>query len=150
MEKCKNNICIYFFYKLYVTKKRTYVNKLKFPIFWQFCCQYSLINYLNSDQSLDKYNESDAATNFTPRSRMSQIWRSIQNLLISIHYFLTFILDRILKFFCCHSELDIEDILLRYIYYIMLTYGLRTPQGRRKVWKSECASTTGPVVIRWA
>ena len=32
-------------YKLCVTKKRTYVNKLKLPI-KQFCCQYPLINYL--------------------------------------------------------------------------------------------------------
>ena len=34
--------------KLCVTEKRTYlcINKLKFPIFSQFCCQYPLINYL--------------------------------------------------------------------------------------------------------
>ena len=37
---------ILFSYKLCVTEKRTYVNKLKFTIFWRFCCQYFLISYL--------------------------------------------------------------------------------------------------------
>jgi len=37
---------ILFPYKLCVTEKRTYVNKLKFPILLRFCCQYPLIIYL--------------------------------------------------------------------------------------------------------
>ena len=35
-----------FHYKLWVTKKKTYVNKLKYPIFWRFSCQCPWIYYL--------------------------------------------------------------------------------------------------------
>ena len=34
-------------HKLWITEKRTYVKKLKFPDFKWFCCQYPLINYLD-------------------------------------------------------------------------------------------------------
>ena len=31
------------------TEKKIYVNNLKFPIFYQFCCQYPSINYFDKD-----------------------------------------------------------------------------------------------------
>ena len=39
----------WFHYKLFVTEKRSYINKLKFTIFYRFCCQYPLTNYLGYD-----------------------------------------------------------------------------------------------------
>ena len=40
---------ILFPYKKCVTEKRTYVNKLKFPLFLWLSCQYPLINYPGVD-----------------------------------------------------------------------------------------------------